>query len=101
MVVNRTELQKERHGHSVAKSYRESMNDKVKIVLIDYLNGNPAWTPNDLMAMTKHLINHFGLNNRYLPPDFVRDDDVVDVEQVKEQNDIDTGRTLPVAEISG
>jgi hypothetical protein len=75
----------------IKEKYEESARDRVKGVIMNYCYTNPAWTPEDLLRLIKQSIKHFGLNNRYLPPDFGK----------KEDGNTDTGGTVPSVEATG
>jgi hypothetical protein len=64
----RAEEQKERHVDAMTARFMKSMQDRAKLAIINYLQQNPHWTPEEL----KHVINIFtrkyALHNRYIPP---------------------------------
>jgi len=94
-ITNRAEQQKQRHARTLAKNYRESARDMVKQRVVQYMMVNPAWTPEDLSRMIRFFTRMYGLNNRYLPPDF---DKQIDVELDDADGDSDAGGTVPSPE---
>lgn len=54
-----------RHYQATMARFQESMKDRVKESLIEYLGRNPQWSVEDLKHMIKVLERHFGLINRY------------------------------------
>jgi len=98
MEVNHSEQQQQRHARTLAARYKESGRDMVRNRILQYVTVNPAWTPEDLMHMTRFFLRMYGLNNRYLPPDFKREEVVAEVEE-KEDGTPDTGGIVPSVEI--
>ena len=94
----RGHAQKQRHARTLAAKYKESGRDMVRNRILQYVTVNPAWTPEDLMHMTRFFLRMYGLNNRYLPPDFKREE-VAAVEE--EDGKHDSGRVVPSSENTG
>lgn len=50
------------------------MQDQVKLRIVQYVSANPDWSPESLILISKMFLQHYGLKNRYLPPDFKREE---------------------------
>lgn len=59
----------------MSKKYRQVMQDQVKLHVIQWATENPQWSPESLIAVTKMFLKLYGLRNRYLPPDFKKDEE--------------------------
>lgn len=58
------------------KKYKDLMQDQVKLRVVQWAVANPNWSPEALIAITKMFLKHYGLGNRYLPPDFKKEEEV-------------------------
>lgn len=61
----------------MSKKYRQQMQDQVKLRIMQWAVANPDWSPETLIAISKMFIRHYGLKNRYLPPDFKQEEEEV------------------------
>lgn len=91
--VDRKEQQKHRHAVNLAARTKEGRRDLCKTAIVAWTFQNPDWTPEALRAVTNLFIRHYGLRNRYLPPDF-------DVEKAPEVKDAPNGDDLGRIEAS-
>ena len=89
----RKEQERKRYDRVLLHKYEESARDRVKLAIMSFAEQNPAWTPEDLIKFSKFMIRQFGLNNRYLPPDFKRNKE--------EDGNTDTGGIVPSVETTG
>jgi hypothetical protein len=80
----------------MSKKYRQQAMDQVKLRIIQWAVANPDWSPESLIAISKMFIKHYGLNgNRYLPPDFKREETEVPVDPVQRVEGADSTETQP------
>ena len=64
----------------MSKKYRQQMMDQVKLRITQWAVANPDWSPESLIAISKMFLRHYGIKgNRYLPPDFKREEPEVEV----------------------
>lgn len=68
MTIDRSEQQRERHQRAMTQKFMRSMQDRAKLGIINYLQTNPHWTPEELKMVINVYIRKYALNNRYVPP---------------------------------
>lgn len=79
----------------MSKKYRQVMQDQVKLHVIQWATDNPNWSPESLIAITKMFIKIYGLKNRYLPPDFKREETEVPKDDTSRVEGADSGTAQP------
>jgi hypothetical protein len=76
----------------MSAEYRKFMTDHAKVRIIQWVAANPQWTPEDMVVVCKYWIKHYGLKNRYLPPDFKREEEKNDADRIEAK---DGGQAQP------
>lgn len=63
----------ERFNAANANRIVASFQDKVKLAIVEWMMANKHWTVQDLKREIRQLEQTYGLTNRYLPPNFKRE----------------------------
>lgn len=58
----RADLQAERHAK---RPMGDLINDQVRLRVIEFVQSNPLWTPEDLVRIINYFKRYYGLTKRY------------------------------------